>query len=367
MNFQRPIAMLRKELLHIARDPRSLSLALLMPVMLLLLFSFALSLDVDRIPTYILDRDETTDSRALIAQFSGSRYFSILGYTKSYSEIEASIGRNECLLAVVIPEGFARDLSRRTPRAVQLLLDGTDSNTAAIARGYAEAVVTGWTTGRLKIPITVEARTRVWYNSTLESRNFIVPGLISVILMIISALLTSLTVAREWETGTLEQLLSTPLRASEFILGKLGAFFILGVADAIIALTVAVLVFHVPFRGSLLFLGLSTAVFLFGAFSWGLFLSSLADTQLQAFQMGMLSSFLPAFLLSGFIYAIENMPAPIQIATYLFPSRYFISILKASFLKGLGFEALWPQLAALTLYSIIVATLAMRKTRRKVA
>lgn len=367
MNLQRPMAMLRKELLHIARDPRSMSLALAMPVLLLLLFSFALSLDVDRIPTYVYDQDRTNESRSLIAQFTGSRYFDIVGYAKSYGEIETSIGRNECLLAVVIPEGFARDLSRRKPQPVQLLLDGTDSNTASIARGYSESVVTSWSMARLGVKVLVEARTRVWYNSTLESRNFIVPGLISVILMIISALLTSLTVAREWETGTLEQLLSTPLRASEFILGKLGAFFILGVADAIIALTVAVLVFHVPFRGSLVFLGLSTAVFLFGAFSWGLFLSSLADTQLQAFQMGMLSSFLPAFLLSGFIYAIENMPVPIQVVTYLFPSRYFIAILKASFLKGLGFEVLWPQFGALVIYAIIVAVLAMRRTRTKVA
>jgi ABC-2 type transport system permease protein len=367
MNLQRPLAMLRKELLHIARDPRSLSLALLMPVLLLLLFSFALSLDVDRIPTYIYDLDDTADSRALIAQFAGSRYFSLLGHATNYADIERSIDLNECLLAVVIPKGFSRDLARRTPQAVQLLLDGTDSNTASIARGYSEAVVIAWSAGRFKVPPTVEARIRIWYNPTLESRNFIVPGLISVILMIISALLTSLTVAREWEAGTLEQLLSTPLRASEFILGKLGAFFLLGVADAIIALAVGVLVFHVPFRGSLLFLGISTAVFLFGAFSWGLFLSSLAETQLQAFQMGMLSSFLPAFLLSGFIYAIENMPAPVQVATYLFPSRYFIAILKASFLKGLGFDILWPQLAALVLYAILVSTLAMRRTRRKVA
>jgi ABC-2 type transport system permease protein len=228
-------------------------------------------------------------------------------------------------------------------------------------------VVANFAAGRLKVKVPVEARIRVWYNSTLESRNFIVPGLISVILMIIAALLTSLTVAREWETGTLEQLLSTPLRASEFILGKLGAFFILGVADAVIAIVVGILVFHVPFRGSFIFLGVSTAVFLFGAFSWGLFLSSVADTQLQAFQMGMLSSFLPAFLLSGFIYAIENMPAPIQVATYLFPSRYFIAILKATFLKGLGFEVLWPQLGALVIYAVAMATLAMRRTRTKVA
>ncbi len=367
MNLKRPMAMLRKEFLHIIRDPRSLGLALAMPVLLLLLFSYALSLDVDRIPTYILDHDGSSDSRELIARFAGSRYFTILGHTKSYADIENSIGLNECLLAVVIPQHFARDLAARRPQPIQLLLDGTDSNTASIARGYAETVVTTWAASRLEVKPVIEARTRVWYNSTLESRNFIVPGLISVILMIISALLTSLTIAREWETGTLEQLLSTPLRASEIIVGKLGAFFILGVADAIIALVVGVYVFEVPFRGSLVFLGVSSAVFLIGAFSWGLFLSSLAESQLQAFQLGMLSSFLPAFLLSGFIYAIENMPLPIQIVTYLFPSRYFIVILKASFLKGLSFGDLWPQLGALVIYAIVVSTLAMRRMRTKVA
>jgi ABC-2 type transport system permease protein len=358
MKLQRLNAILRKELLHIARDPRSLILALLMPVFLLLLFSYGLSLDVDQIPTLIYDQDGTPESRALIAQFQGSRYFSIEGYVSGYPEIEKAIDQNTALLAVVIPRDFARF---RKP--VQLLLDGTDSNTAAIARGYAESAVAAWTGRRPRL----ETRTRVWYNSSLESRNFIVPGLISVILMIIAALLTSLTVAREWETGTLEQLLSTPLRPNEFILGKLGAFCILGVADAIIAIVTAVFVFDVPFRGSLPFLGLATAVFLVGAFSWGLFLSSISETQLQAFQLGMLSSFLPAFLLSGFIYAIENMPLPVRIISHIFPSRYFIAILKATFLKGLGFAELWPQLLALVAYAAAVSTLAMRRTRTKVA
>lgn len=358
MKFQRLAAILRKELLHIVRDPRSLALALLMPVMLLLLFSYALSLDVDRIPTLIYDQDGTPESRTLIARFAGSRYFSIEGYVTNYRDIEQSIDRNDTLLAVVIPRDFAR---LRLP--VQLLLDGTDSNTASIARGYAESVVAAWT-GR---PPRIEARTRVWYNSSLASRNFIVPGLIAVILMIIAALLTSLTIAREWETGTLEQLLSTPLRSNEFILGKLGAFCLLGVLDAVIAIVAAIFVFDVPFRGSLPFLTAATAVFLIGAFSWGLFLSSISDSQLQAFQLGMLSSFLPAFLLSGFIYAIENMPLPVRLISHIFPSRYFISILKATFLKGLGFAELWPQFLALVVYSAAVTVLAMRRTRTKVA
>lgn len=367
MKAQRILAMLRKELLHIVRDPRSLALALAMPVVMLLLFSYALSLDVDNIPAVILDQDGSPDSRALIAQFAGSRYFDIQGYVSNYAQIDHGIGRDEILAAIVIPQEFARMAEAGRPKAVQVLLDGTDSNTASIARGYAESVIGTWAAGRFHRPIPVEARIRIWYNSSMESRNFIVPGLISVILMIIAALLTSLTVAREWETGTLEQLLSTPLRSTELILGKLGAFFVLGVVDALIALVTAVLVFNVPFRGSLLFLSAATAVFLVGAFSWGLFLSSISDTQMQAFQMGMLSSFLPAFLLSGFIYAIENMPVPVQIISYLFPSRYFIAILKATFLKGLGFGDLWPQFASLLLYSAIVAALAIRRMRTKVA
>ncbi len=367
MNLQRVGAVLRKELLHIVRDPRSLTLALAMPGLLLLLFSYALSLDVDHIPTLILDQDRSADSRSLVAQFAGSRYFTIEGHVTGYAEIDRCVDRNTCLLAVVIPRDFASHLAERRPKPVQLLLDGTDSNTASIARGYAESVVTAWGSARLKLRVPIEVRTRVWYNSSLESKNFIVPGLISVILIIIAALLTSLTVAREWETGTLEQLLSTPLRSTELILGKLGAFFLLGVLDALIALVTAVFVFNVPFRGDLGFLALATAVFLVGAFSWGLFLSSVAETQLLAFQMGMLSSFLPAFLLSGFIYAIENMPLPVQIVSHLFPSRYFIAILKATFLKGLGFAELWPQLAALIAYAVIVAALAMRAMRTKVA
>jgi len=367
VKLQRIYAILRKELLHIARDPRSLTLALAMPVLLLLLFSFALSLDVDQIPTIVYDQDASPDSRSLIAQFAGSRYFTIEGHVTSYQQIDSAVDRGACLVALIIPADFARHLAAGRPQPVQFLLDGTDSNTASIARGYAESVVNAWAARRLRQKVPIEVRLRVWYNSSLESRNYIVPGLISVILMIIAALLTSLTIAREWETGTLEQLLSTPLRAHELIIGKLAAFCVLGVVDALVALITAVFVFEVPFRGSLPFLAASTAVFLVGAFSWGIFLSSVAESQLLAFQAGMLTSFLPAFLLSDFIYAIENMPAPVQLVTYAFPSRYFIAILKSTFLKGLGLAELWPQLLALVIYSSVVATLAMRSMRTKVA
>jgi ABC-2 type transport system permease protein len=260
---------------------------------------------------------------------------------------------------------------------VQILIDGSDSNTAAIAKGYAETTVAQHSqqlradrqnrgSGMRPAP-AVDSRQRVLYNSSLESKNYIVPGLIAVILMIIAALLTSLTIAREWEMGTMEQLLSTPLRPAEMVLGKMLAFFVLGVADTVIAVIVGLAVFHVPLRGSLLFLALSSCVFLVGALFWGILISSVAKNQLLAFQMGILSSFLPSFLLSGFIYAIENMPVVIQAITHIIAPRYFVTILKGVFLKGIGIEVLWPQLLFLLAYAAIVFAIATKRLRGKLA
>lgn len=358
MNWRRTRAVLRKELIHIVRDPRSLVMALAFPFLLLLLFSYALSLDVDRIPTIVFDQDRSPGSRALLADFQGSPYFSIAGAAATYADIERSFDRGDTYLAVVIPPGFRR---------VQLLLDGSDSNTASLAQNYATTVVAAFAARRAQRPVPIEPRVRVWYNSAMKSRNFIIPGLVAVILQIIAALLTSLTVAREWETGTMEQLLSTPLRPAELIFGKLGAFYLLGVADAIIATVAAIFIFDVPFRGEVWFLAFATALFLFGALSWGLFISSVATTQVLAFQMGLLSSFLPAFLLSGFIYAIENMPAPIQVVSTIVPAKYFVAVLKSVYLKGLGLQALWWEVLLLAAYAAAVALLAIKRLRTKVA
>jgi ABC-2 type transport system permease protein len=218
-----------------------------------------------------------------------------------------------------------------------------------------------------QIPASVEGRLRVWYNSELESKNYIVPGLIAVILMIIAALLTSLTIAREWETGTMEQLLSTPLRAAEVVLGKMLAFFCLGIIDMLIALFVGVLIFKVPLRGSVLFLIGTSSIFLVGALFWGVLISAVTRSQLVAYQVGMLTSFLPAFLLSGFIFAIESMPQVIQLITYIFPARYFIVILKGIFLRGAGVEILIGQVLMLLLYAGLVFLIATRKLKQKIA
>ncbi|MEE8461615.1 MAG: ABC transporter permease, partial [Acidobacteriota bacterium] len=364
MNLRRTRAMAGKELRHIWRDPRSLIIALALPVIMLLLFGYALSLDVDQIPTLIFDSDGSPASRALIARFEGSRYFEILGFVDDYRTIERSIDREECLIAVVIPKEFSRNLLTGKAVQVQLIIDGSDSNTASIALGYAEALVAVHALalqsaasnqeGVTPTPLPVEAKLRVWYNSDLKSQNYIVPGLLAVILMIISAMLTSLTIAREWEMGTMEQLLSTPLRPAELVLGKMSAYFAVGAVDTLIVIVVGVIIFEVPLRGNLFFLAVSCFIFLFGALCWGILISAIAGTQLLAYQLGMTTSFLPAFLLSGFIYSIENMPVPIQMFTYLVPARYFITLLKGIFLKGVGLEVLGIEVAFLTVFAALV-------------
>jgi len=378
MKYRRTHAVLVKELHHIVRDSRSLAMALAVPVMMLLLFGFALSLDVDRIPTLVYDQDGTPASRQLVRQFLGSRYFEILGFVGQYEAIERGIDRNRILMGLVIPRDYARNIRAGRTAPVQILLDGSDSNTAGIALGYVDSVIEDYSLtlrtdaqnrkgGGLAQRPPVDARLRVWYNTSLESKNYVVPGLIAVILMIIAALLTSLTIAREREMGTMEQVLSTPLRPAEMVLGKMLAYFVVGVIDAAVTVIVGIFIFQVPFRGSFLMLGVSTCLFLCGALFWGIFVSSAAETQLQAYQMGLLSSFLPSFLLSGFVYAIETMPSVVQVITHIVPSRYFVTILKGVFLKGVGFDVLWSELGFLALYATLVFLAATRKVNQKMA
>lgn len=377
MSYRRTMAVLRKELLHIRRDMGSLTLALLLPFVMLLLFGYALSLDVDQIPVIVYDHSKSPESRDLIREFSGSRYFDIIGYADSDKAIDRAIDRTKALIGIVIPERFSEDLLSGRETKVQILLDGSDSNTASIALGYADALTRNYAAGLrakavgkmgappMKAP--VDPRIRVMYNEDLQSKNFIVPGLIAVIIMIISALLTSLTIAREWEQGTMEQLLSTPVRPMELVLGKLAAYFVVGLFDMIACLVIAVTVFEVPMKGSVVLLFVTSCIFLFGALSWGVFISASVRTQLMAYQMGTLTSFLPAFMLSGFIYSIDNMPFVIQMLTRIFPARYFVTITKGIFLKGVGVEALWVEIVLLIVYAIVVFAMASRKMRQKVA
>jgi len=377
MSFRRLKAVARKEALHILRDSRSLAMALMVPIVMLLLFGYALTLDVDRIPTIIYDADHSPQSRELAERFHGSRFFEIRGYVSEYRTIEQKVNSSECLLGVVIPRDYSRKLLSNQEAEVQLLLDGSDSNTASIALGYAEVLLQTYAleirsrAQSRKLGKTfsapIEPRLRVWYNSELKSKNYIVPGLIAVILMIIAALLTSLTIAREWDMGTMEQLLSTPLRPAELVLGKMSAYFVVGVVDMLLAMLVGVFLFEVPLRGSILLLLVSSFIFLAGALFWGIMISAIARTQLLAYQMGMVSSFLPAFLLSAFIYSIDNMPRVIQIITRIVPARYFITIAKGIFLKGVGIQILWMELLFLLVYAGVVFLVATRKVGQKLA
>jgi ABC-2 type transport system permease protein len=379
MSLRRTVAVTRKEMRHILRDTRSLTMALAVPILMLLLFGLALSLDVDHIPTLIYDADRSAKSRDLIEQFRGSRYFQILGYTDSYKAIERAIDRNQILLGMVIPPDYSRHIGSGKEAEVQLLIDGSDSNTASIALGYAESVVQSYSLqlrseGQNRRGVSsaqtgppVDSLLRVWYNSRLESKNYVVPGLIAVILMIIGSVLTSLTIAREWEMGTMEQLLSTPLRPAEMVLGKMAAYFGVGIVDLAISVVCGVYIFDVPLRGSFLLLVLTSCLFMFGTLFWGIFLSARSKTQLEAYQMAMLSSFLPAFMLSGFVYAIESMPPVIQAVSHLVSASYFVMILKGIFLKGVGLRVLWLETLFLAAYAAAVFFLATRKLKQKIA
>jgi ABC-2 type transport system permease protein len=377
MSYRRLRAVFIKELHHITRDSRSLGMALGVPVMMLLLYGYALSLDVDHVPTLVYDQDGTQASRELIRQFQGSRFFDVRGIVNGWAPIERGIDTNHILMGVVIPRDYSKNIDASREAPVQILLDGSDSNTASIVQGYAETVVRNYSLelrtamqnrrGGEHMSAPVDARLRVWYNSSLESKNYVVPGLIAVVLQIIAALLTSLTIAREWEMGTMEQLLSTPLRPAEMVLGKMLAYFAVGVVDSVLMVVMGIFVFQVPMRGSVLFMAASLCVFLIGVLLWGVFVSAAAKTQLQAYQMGLLSSFLPAFLLSGFVYEIQTMPPVIQAISHIVPARYVVTLMKGIFLKGVGFRVLWGEMGFLLLYAAILFVLAARKVNQKVA
>jgi ABC-2 type transport system permease protein len=375
LSARRTWAMARKETLHIIRDGRSLGMAIAMPMLLLLLFGYALTLDVDRVPLIVWDQDQTQVSRDFVSRFTGSRYFSLRAGASNYSQIERAIDSREALVALVIPMDFAAGIATRRQVPVQMIVDGSDSTTATIAIGYAEAVTQGFSqevvlnrlrrSGGPRTGPPLEVRPRVWFNEDMSSRNYIVPGLIAVIMMVIAALLTSLTVAREWERGTMEQLISTPVKGWELIAGKLLPYFAIGMLDVSIAMVMGELLFQVPLRGSAALVFAMAAVFLAGALSMGILISIVTKNQLVANQLAVVTTFVPSFLLSGFMYAIANMPQAIQVITYAIPARYFVALLKGIYLKGVGLEILGLEAGLLTVFGIIMALVANFKFKKK--
>ena len=367
----RLMAVARKEVLHLRRDPRSLALAFLMPALLVVLFGYAITWDVDDISTVVLDQDGSARSRELLDAFESSGYFTVLRQLRRDSEVEEALDRGEAFAAVVVPPDFARDLDAGRSAQLQVLVDGGDANTATIALGYAQGIVRSFSTkvllaGAEPEPL-VRAETRVWYNEELVSRNMIVPGLVAVIMMIIAAMLTSLTIAREWERGTMEQLVSTPVQRLEVVVGKLLPYVGIGIVDVVLVSLIGVFLFGVPFRGSAGLLMALSVAFIVGALGLGMFISAVARSQLLATQMALILTFLPAFLLSGFMFSIDVMPPLLQAVTYLIPARYFLVVTRGVFLKGTGAEVLAVEgllMIAFAALGIAAATWAFRKEIR---
>jgi len=377
MRLIRIWAVTRKEFLHVLRDVRSLGMAIAIPMMMLMLFGYALTLDVDKVPLVVWDQSGTRQNRDLIAQFTGSKYFSLRSYFDNYADIVRAIDSGRALAAMVLPRDYAQRISAGRDAEVQFIVDGSDSNTATIALGYAEALTRTYSqnlvikaiqrSGAPALQQPLDVRPRVWFNEDMESRNFIIPGLIGVLMMVIAALMTSLTVAREWERGTMEQLISTPVKGPELVIGKLIPYFTIGLFDVLLGVLMSKFLFHVPLRGSVVFLFGMAIIFLIGTMSWGILISINAKNQLLASQFAMISTFLPSFLLSGFMFSIANMPEPIQIITYAVPARYFVSLLKGIYLKGVGFHVMQGEVILLTVYAIVTFALAIARFKKKLS
>ena len=374
INRNRVKAIAQKEFIQIWRDPRSLGLGIIIPALLIIIFGYALSLDIDNVPIAIWDQDRSKVSTDFLLNIKNSKYFKIIGYYDNYRDLQRLIDYRTALMAMVIPKDFSRYMRSNQAAPVQLILDGSDSNTATIALGYVNSIVSLYNAniivnasqGAIIDPNPVDLRQRVWFNQDFQSRNYIIPGLIAIIIMVIAALLTSLTIAREWERGTMEQLISTPVRSAELIMGKFIPYFAIGFLDLTMAVLMGRFVFGVPMRGSIVLLFVLSSLFLAGALGLGIFISIVAKSQLMASQLAILTSFIPTLLLSGFTYEIFNMPKAVQAITYFIPARYFIVILRGIYLKAVGLRVLWPEVLCLCIFTFITVSLAVKRFKKKI-
>jgi ABC-2 type transport system permease protein len=376
MSWRRILHLIRKEFLQLRRDPRLLQIVLVAPVFQLFIFGYAVTTDVKHVALAVYDEDRTSDSRALAARFTNSGYFDLVATPEQGEEVNRLLDAGRAQLVLHIPRGFAKDLARGRAAPLQLLLDGSDSMTASIISGYAAGVLRGYSAqlmatrldrlrGRLVRVPSLEPRVRVWYNPELKSVNFMVPGIMCSILMVVTTTLTSMAVVKERELGTLEQLIVTPLRPSELMLGKALPFVLIGAADMLLVMTVGTYWFGVRVAGSVPLLFLLSGAFILTTLGVGLFISTISRTQQQA----MMTAFfllLPSFLLSGFMFPIENMPYPIQLITYSLPLRYFLVIVRGIFLRGNGLADLWPQVVVLLGIGIAILSLAAARFHKRV-
>jgi drug efflux transport system permease protein len=375
VSLTRFLAVARKEVIQILRDSRSLIIVVIMPVILVLLFGYGVNLDLKGLPIYVYDRDGSQQSQDLLKRFQASKYFDVARVVNDYPALVRSIDDGHAKMGIVIPWDFSERLHDGRPAQVQALVDGTDDNTANVLIGYAQAVVQGYSSdiqldwlrdrGQLVQSAPVSVETRTWYNEDLESSAFIIPGVLALVMSVIGAFLTSLTIAREWERGSMEQLISTPVTPLEIMLGKLIPYFVIGMFDVIVCAAIAIYWFQVPFRGSFPTLLVSSAMFMVVVLSLGFFISVIAGSQLAASQIALLVTFLPAFLLSGFLYSIEQMPVVLQWITRVLPARYYVSVLKKIFLKGTPAALLYTDVVPLAVFTVVLALLATRSFHKR--
>lgn len=375
MSITRILAMMRKEIIQIRRDPRSLVIIIIMPLVQLFIYGYALNLDVKHIPLCIYDRDATQTSQDLLKHFQATDYFHIVRGTDSYRDLVQQIDHGACTVAVVVPPEFSAQLRSNGRASVQALLDASDSNSASLGMAYAQSIVQAYSSevqinwqrsqglASAAPPVTFQPRT--WFNEDLESMASIVPGVVAIVMAVVGVFLTSLTIAREWERGTMEQLISTPVSPLEIQIGKLVPYFVIGMLDTSICAGMAVWWFGVPFRSHWSVLFGSSALFLFSVLSLGYTISVIAKSQLSANQMAMLATFLPTFLLSGFLFPIDQMPVPMQIVTRVLPARYFVSILRNVFLKGTPLRLMLGDLTALAILSALTVAMATRAFHKR--
>ncbi len=367
MNLKNIKAIARKEYFHLIRDFRSLYLAFFIPLLLILLFGYALSLDVENIRTVVVDHDKTQESRDFIRKLTASVYFKVIDHLDNSSAAIESIDRNRAILAIIIPPRWTEDLKSDRKSPLQVIIDGSDPNFAGSTRAFITAYISQANQNQLleflnrqgmeEMKTPVEGRIRVWFNEDLESRNFIIPGIIAVIIMIVGALLTSLVIAREYENGTMETIRSLPVRSVEFLIGKALPYFFIGLVDVLVAVLMAQLLFGVVMKSSFWMMILASCVYLGVALCIGLLISTLTKSQLVANQMALLLTYLPSFLLSNFVFPKENMPFLLKMATYIIPATYYIDILNGLYLRNLSLSYLWPSYLVLFLMFFFLSIL----------
>jgi ABC-2 type transport system permease protein len=367
-SFERIKQMVIKEFIQVLRDKRMKAIIFVIPVLQTLVFGFAVTTDVNNIPTAVIDLDNSFESRELVGRFASSGYFTIIASPTDPAAVQELLDRATVSVAIQINRGFSADLKRNISATVQVLADGTDSNTTTVAVGYANSIIKKFsqdmTESDARSSARIDVRQRAWYNPELKSKNYNVPGVIAMVIMLTSLLLTSMAVVREREIGTMEQLMVTPLRPVELILGKTIPFALIAFFDMIFITILGVVIFNIPINGPLWLLPLSTAIYLLSVLGIGLFVSTVAKTQQQAL-MATFLFYMPAILLSGFMFPIENMPVIFQFMTYANPLRYFLVIIRGIFLKGNGFSILWPQMAALFFLGMMVITLSSLRFKKR--